>query len=137
MMTLMNYLLLAALVTGWLAAAIALYGRYWILPAFLTGPNICRLEAGGCQVLFRTQNAALLGVPNSLLGIFYYPLLGAGLILHWPFGLLLAAATFAFLLTVILAWILIRDKLECRVCWTGHVCNTVIWLLLCYRFIFQ
>ena len=129
----MNILLGAALIVGWLAAAVALWGRYRTLPAFLTGPNVCKLEAGGCQVLFRTKNAALLGPPNSLLGVFYYPMLGLGLFLHWPFFLLFAAATFAFGLTIWLAWILVRDKLECRVCWTGHACNTLIWLMLLAR----
>jgi uncharacterized membrane protein len=132
----MEFILGAAITVGFAAAAIALYGRYRILPSFLTGPNICRLEAGGCQVLFRTKNAALLGVPNSALGILYYPLLGVGLIFHWPWWLLFTATTFAFLLTVVLAWILLRDKLECRVCWTGHVCNSLIWLLLLNRFFF-
>lgn len=133
MMTVMNILLGITLVIGWLAAAVALYGRYGVLPAFLTGPNICRLEAGGCHVLFRTKNAALLGIPNSALGVLYYPLLGLGLALHWPFFLLFAASTFSFGMTLWLAWILLRDKLECRVCWTGHACNTLIWsiLLIC------
>jgi hypothetical protein len=36
-------------------------------------------------------------------------------------------------MTLWLAWILLRDKLECRVCWTGHVCNTVIWMALLIR----
>src|SRR5579863_4953757 len=130
MMMFMNFLLGAALSVGWLAAGVALWGRYRTVPSFLTGPNVCKLEAGGCQVLFRTQNAALLGPPNSLLGVFYYPLLGTGLFFHFPFYLLMAAATFAFLLTFWLAWILIRDKLECRICWTGHLCNTLIWLIL-------
>jgi uncharacterized membrane protein len=126
-------IVLVASIIGWLAAVIALYGRYRTLPSFLTGPNICRLEAGGCQVLFRTKNAALLGVPNSALGVLYYPLLGAGLFFHLPVGVLFGAATFAFLMTVALAWILLRDKLECRVCWTGHACNTLIWLILLSR----
>lgn len=115
---------------GFLGACAALYGRYRTLPAFLTGPNVCKLEAGGCQVLFRTPNAALLGVPNSLLGVLYYPLLALGLLLGWPFLLLFAASSFAFGMTVYLAWVLLRDKLECRICWTGHVCNILIWLIL-------
>jgi uncharacterized membrane protein len=118
------------IIVGFVSAVIALYGRYRALPAFLTGPNICRLEAGGCQVLFRTPNAALLGVPNSALGVLYYPLIGAGLYLHWPWEILFGAATFAFLMTLWLAWILFRDKLECRVCWTGHICNMVVWIIL-------
>ncbi|HTC21451.1 MAG TPA: vitamin K epoxide reductase family protein [bacterium] len=133
MISVMNLLLLLPILIGWGAAAVAFYGRYRTLPSFLTGPNICRLEAGGCQVLFRTKNAALLGVPNSALGVLYYPLLGAGLFFHLPVGVLFGAATFAFLMTVALAWILLRDKLECRVCWTGHACNTLIWLILLSR----
>ena len=131
----LSILVWGCLAIGWDAAAIALYGRYRTLPAFLTGPNVCKLEAGGCQVLFRTKNAALLGPPNSLLGVFYYPLLGLGLYLHWPMALLFSAATFALGLTLWLAWILIHDKLECRVCWTGHACNAVLWLALLLRFI--
>ena len=133
MMGLAAFLLWIVLLAGFVSAGVALYGRYYTLPAFLTGPNVCKLEAGGCQVLFRTKNAALLGPPNSLLGVFYYPLLALGLFLNWPLPLLLAAATFAFGLTVWLAFILIRDNLECRVCWTGHACNAMIWLILLTR----
>jgi len=105
------------------------------LPALFTGPQICRLEAGGCQVLFRTKSAALLGIPNSALGILYYAALTVSLLLqgslpHWSAWLLLAVATSALLMTLWLARILLRDKLECRVCWTGHICNLLIWLLL-------
>jgi uncharacterized membrane protein len=132
-------LLIGAILAGFTAAALALYGRYKTLPPIFTGPNICRLEAGGCQVLFRTKNAALLGIPNSALGVLYYPLLGIGLLSRgplgpWAFGILFGAATFALLMTLILARILIRNKLECRVCWTGHFCNGLIWLLLLARF---
>lgn len=118
---------------GFVAALAALYGRYRVLPAFLTGPNICKREEGGCQVLFRTPNAALLRVPNSALGALYYPLLAAGSLLGWPIGLLLIGSSAAFAMTLWLAWILVRDKLECRICWTGHVCNTAIWLVLLVR----
>src|SRR6185295_1355731 len=81
-----------ALPVGVAAAAAALYGRYRPLPAFLTGPAICRLEDNGCGVLFRTREAALLGVPNSLLGLLFYFLIAAGLALHWPSMPLFAAA---------------------------------------------
>jgi len=128
-------LLNLSMLIGFLGAGAALYGRYRTLPSFLTGPNICKLEAGGCQVLFRTPNAALLGVPNSLLGVLYYPLLALGLQLGWPFPLLFAASSFSFGMTLYLAWVLLRDKLECRICWTGHACNTLIWLFLLYRMV--
>lgn len=129
----MNVLFQFAACVGFLSSAIALYGRYKTLPAFLTGPNICRLEEGGCQVLFRTKNAALLGIPNSALGVLYYPLLEMGLTLSWPSWMLFGASTIALGMTLWLGVILIREKLECRVCWTGHVCNLIIWVVFSIR----
>ncbi len=133
----MNILLNSCVTVGFLGACAAFYGRYRTLPAFLTGPNVCKLEAGGCQVLFRTPNAALLGIPNSLLGVLYYPLLAFGLHMGWPFFLLFAASSFSFGMTVYLGWVLLRDKLECRICWTGHFCNSLIWLILLLKLLSQ
>lgn len=127
----------AVMTIGFIGAVIALVGRYRALPAFLTGPNICRLKDNGCEVLFRSKNAALLGVPNSALAVLYYPFLALGIVLHWPFPLLLAAATAAFLMTLVLAHILLRDRLECRVCWTGHICNSLIWLVLLFQYLYK
>jgi uncharacterized membrane protein len=119
----------AALAVGMVAACAALYGRYRTLPAFWTGPGVCKLdEANGCRVLFRTRNAALLGVPNSLLGVLYYPLVAAGLLAGWPVSLLMAGASAAGAMSIYLAYILIRDELDCRICWAGHLANTAIWL---------
>jgi uncharacterized membrane protein len=117
-----------ALPVGIAAAAAALYGRYKTLPAFLTGPAICRLDDNGCGVLFRTRVAALLGVPNALLGLLLYALIAVGLLLRWPSGLLFAAATGALAMSGYLAFRLIRDRLECRVCWTGHAANALLWV---------
>ena len=79
-MSLVSTLLVwAGVIAGLGAASAALYGRYRILPAVLTGPTVCRLdEANGCQVLFRTRYAALLGVPNSAIGLIFYLLVAAG-----------------------------------------------------------
>lgn len=129
----MDAALWAALAVGWAAALLALYGRCRPLPGSLTGPNVCRLEDGGCGVLFRSKEAALLGPPNSLLGALYYPLLAAGLLRGSPLEPLLAAATLALALSVRLAWILASRRLECRVCWASHGSNLLIWLLLAAR----
>src|SRR4029453_14641278 len=56
-----------ALAAGLVAASAALYGHYLVLPAWLTGPEICQLEEGGCAVLFRSPRASLVGVPNAAL----------------------------------------------------------------------
>jgi uncharacterized membrane protein len=119
-----------ALLVGVLASAAALYGHYLVLPAWLTGPEICQLEHGGCQVLFRSPRARLLGVPNAALGILLYVILGAGLsagvappllfVLTWP-----AVAMSAFL-----GYGLIVNRRQCRICWAGHVANAVLFVAL-------
>ena len=123
----------AGLVAGAAAAAAALYGRYRELPALLTGPTICRTEASGCQILFRSPNAALLGVPNSLLALLFYLVLAVGLATGWPDAVLAAGATVALAMSVRLGAGLIRRRLECRICWTGHVANLLIWIALVVR----
>ena len=100
----------AAALAGFCAAGAALYGRYLVLPGWLTGPEICKLEAGGCQALFRVPQAALLGVPNSALALLYYPLLSIGRLKGWPTPLLLAASTAALAMSVRLAHFLITNR---------------------------
>ena len=60
-----------------MAASAALYGHYRVLPAWLTGPEVCLMEDGGCAILFRSPRSRLLGVPNALLGVSLYVLLAA------------------------------------------------------------
>jgi uncharacterized membrane protein len=120
----------AALAAGALAAAIALYGRYRVLPAALTGPEVCRREAGGCQVLFRTREASLLGVPNAALGLILYGVIALGLVWDWPRAWLLAAATPALGISILLGRYLLSRRLECRICWVGHVANALLWAAL-------
>ncbi len=116
----------AALIVGAAAAAAALYGHYLVLPPWLTGPEVCQLEAGGCAVLFRSPRAALLGVPNALLGLMLYALLAAGLLAGWPAALLLLMTLPALAMSAFLGWGLIARGLQCRICWTGHVANAVL-----------
>src|SRR5262245_20606429 len=115
-----------ALSAGTAAAAAALYGHYRVLPAWLTGPEVCQLDQGGCAVLFRTPRASLLGVPNALLGVMLYVLLAVGLLLDWPplwpFLMTLPAVA----MSMFLGSSLISRGLQCRICWTGHVANGVL-----------
>jgi len=130
MLSFLNGIVTLAAVLGIAAAGLALFGRWFTLPAIFTGPTICRLEAGGCQVLFRTEEASLLGVPNSLLGILFYTFLMSAPALHVPVWLMLLGASTAFGMTVSLSHLLISRHLECRICWTGHAVNTLIWIAL-------
>jgi uncharacterized membrane protein len=115
-----------ALIVGAAASAAALYGHYRDLPGWLTGPTICRLEGNGCAVLFRTPRARLLGVPNAALGLTLYAVLALGLLAPWPPAWLLTLTAPAIVMSVFLGASLIRNKRECRICWTGHVANAVL-----------
>jgi uncharacterized membrane protein len=118
-----------ALLGGSAAAGAALYGYYRTLPPWMTGPEICRLEAGGCAVLFRSPRAALLGVPNASLGLLLYVLLACGLVAGWPVPLLFIMTIPALAMSAFLGWSLITNGLECRICWTGHVSNAILFAM--------
>ena len=126
----MEFLIRAALIAGAAAAIAALYGHYRVLPGWLTGPQVCQLEHGGCAVLFRSPRSALLGVPNALLGVVLYGLIGAGLLLAWPASLLFAMTLPAVAMSAFLGWSLISRRLQCRICWTGHIANLVLAIAL-------
>jgi uncharacterized membrane protein len=118
-----------ALAGGTAAAAAALYGHYRVLPGWLTGPEICRLEDGGCAVLFRSPRSALLGIPNATLGVLLYALLALGLLLGWPPWMLLVMTVPAVAMSAFLGRSLIVNRHQCRICWTGHVSNAVLFVM--------
>jgi uncharacterized membrane protein len=122
-----------ALGAGAAAALAALYGHYLVLPPWLTGPEVCLMEDGGCAVLFRSPRSRLLGVPNALLGVMLYALLAAGLLLHWPSTLLFLMTLPAVAMSAFLGRSLIANHLQCRICWTGHIANAVLATTLALR----
>jgi uncharacterized membrane protein len=119
-----------ALAGGTTAAAAAFYGHYRTLPGWMTGPEICRLEDGGCAVLFRSPRSALLGVPNAGLGLVLYALLALGLLLSWPAWLLFLMTVPAVAMSAFLGYSLIVNRHQCRICWTGHLSNAVLFVAL-------
>jgi uncharacterized membrane protein len=132
-MLLTDVLIWTALAPGAAAAAAALYGHYRVLPAWLTGPEVCLMEDGGCAVLFRSPRSRLLGVPNALLGVLLYALLALGLILQWPTALLFVMTLPAVAMSLFLGRSLIVNHLQCRICWTGHLANAVLAMTLGFR----
>jgi uncharacterized membrane protein len=131
--TLSAILIWLALAGGGAAAAAALYGHYRVLPGWLTGPEICRLEDGGCSVLFRNPRSRLLGVPNAALGLLLYALLALGLLLGAPAWLLLLMTAPAVAMSAFLGRSLIVNRYQCRICWTGHVSNAVLFVMFLLR----
>jgi len=128
-----DVLIWLALLGGTAAAAAALYGHYYVLPGWLTGPEICRLEHGGCGVLFRSPRSALLGVPNATLGLALYALLATGLVIHAPPLVLLTMTLPAVAMSAFLGRSLIVNGHQCRVCWIGHTSNAVLFVVLLYK----
>ena len=122
-----------AIGVGGAASAAALWGYYGVLPGWLTGPEVCQLEHGGCAALFRTSRAALLGVPNASLGIVLYVLLAAGMALGWPAWLLALMVAPAVAMSAFLGWSLLSRGLQCRICWAGHAANFTLALVLVVR----
>jgi uncharacterized membrane protein len=126
----LTFLLWTALVGGCCAAVAALYGHYFVLPGWLTGPEICQLEDGGCAVLFRSPRSRLLGVPNAALGLVLYLLLATGIVRQWPAPLLFLMTIPAIAMSAFLGWSLIVNHRQCRICWTGHLSNIVLFVIL-------
>lgn len=118
-----------ALACGAAASTAALYGHYRVLPAWLTGPEICQLENGGCTVLFRSPRSRLLGIPNAALGVLLYGLLAIGVSSGWPAALLAVMTLPAVVMSAFLGYSLIANGHQCRICWTGHVANAALFTL--------
>ena len=122
-------MIVLGLIVGASASLAALYGHYRVLPAWLTGPEICRLEHGGCAVLFRSPRARLLGVPNAALGVVLYAVLAVGLMLGWPAALLALFTLPAVAMSAFLGYGLIVNKQQCRICWAGHCANAALFAM--------
>lgn len=131
----MTVVIWLALVGGFTAAVAAFYGHYRELPSWMTGPEICQLDGGGCAVLFRSPRAALLGVPNAGLGLVLYASIAVGLLLHWPDSLLWLMTVPAVAMSAFLGYSLIANGHQCRICWTGHVANAALFLVLIGRWL--
>lgn len=126
----MSVLIWMALLGGVAASTAALYGHYRVLPGWLTGPEICQLDHGGCAVLFRSPRARLLGVPNAMLGLALYGLLAIGLSVGWPSWFLLMMTVPAVAMSAFLGYSLIVNGHQCRICWVGHFSNAALFALL-------
>jgi uncharacterized membrane protein len=123
----------------------AYYGRVrkarWV-PAIL-----CAREGSNCVTVVQTPYARVFGVPNSLLGIFFYFAVIAWVViatwmesganpagLHWMVAcgeLLIAAALVAVLLGLYLVYsLIVKLHTHCPLCYTAHTINTALLVLI-------
>jgi uncharacterized membrane protein len=137
----MVFLALAGLADA-LYFTFAYYGRVqkarWV-PAIL-----CAREGSSCVTVVQTPYARVFGVPNSLLGIFYYlgilawAAVGSGLgrtgawETRGALGyLLLAASAISVVLGFYLVYALRRKlAIDCPLCYTAHAINAALLALL-------
>jgi uncharacterized membrane protein len=123
----------------------AYYGRVrklkWI-PAVL-----CARDGSSCVTVVKTAYARVFGVPNSLLGIFYYVLLMAWAESGMPVGfevaigdryrvirigwILITAGAITVVLGFYLVYALKRKlNVDCPLCYAAHAINIVLFVLL-------
>jgi uncharacterized membrane protein len=100
--------------------SLAYYG--WI-EAHALPPAFCRREERSCLTILQTPYARVFGVPNSVLGLAYYLLVGAVAVLAltgtqppaWLWPVTFAGAVLAVLLAPYLIWALVAQlKTWCR-----------------------
>lgn len=123
----------------------AYYGR--IKKARWVPEVLCAREGSSCVTVVRTPYASVFGVPNSLLGIFYYVLLliwavagqSAGLTFQLGMtsyfitftGLLIAASAVTVALGFYLVYALRRIlRINCPFCYSAHAINLTLLVLL-------
>lgn len=132
--------MIARIVFGLLGFLISLYftlvyyGKMRAEQPFL--PRVCTLGSSSCQELIRRPEARLLGLPNFVLGLFFYAAVVAEAVL--PRGsapsleaALLVAAGGAVVLGLVLSYVLIvRLRTNCILCFASHAINLLLFVLL-------
>ena len=108
----------------------------WIRPDAAWIPSFCRLGEKTCATIVFTPRARVFGVPNSVLGQLFYPLITAGTVegflFTFPiFHLSLLASLVTVLLGLFLTYsLLFLTRVRCILCFTSHAINVVIFILL-------
>jgi len=111
---------------------------YQRIPAnYYLVPRVCRMKESTRQTVLSTQDARVLGIPNSALGVLYYGIVllitvfggwDRGSVVH---GLFLWISILVVLLSLYLSYsLLYRIKIVCPLCFVSHGINVLIALLL-------
>ena len=112
----------------------------WITPDANWIPSFCRMGEQTCASIVFTPRARVFGIPNSLLGqVFYLALLTAvvgDFLFTKPFVYVyLLASLVTVLLGMYLSYsLLFITRVPCKLCFTSHGINLVIFILLVIGF---
>ena len=102
----------------------------WFKPDVFWIPRVCRLKEESCMTVLGTPRAKLFGVPNSAFGIALYLYLIVDLFSFPPY-IALIFLILAVLRSIYLAYSLIFvTKIPCPLCFTSHVINLVLFLIV-------
>jgi len=97
-------------------------------------PSFCRMDQNSCISILQTPEARIFGVPNFLLGLFFYGglvIVVLGNVDGFAFDILTATALFTVVLALYLVYALrVLIKVDCILCYTAHGINTVIAFIL-------
>ncbi|MGA7159984.1 MAG: vitamin K epoxide reductase family protein [Bacteroidota bacterium] len=89
-------------------------------------PSFCRMEEEACMRILNTPEAKVLGVPNSLLGIFYYAAILFVPIQRFEVLFLIASILSVGLGMYLVHALVFRLKTHCPLCYMAHGINLVI-----------
>ena len=93
-------------------------------------PKVCRLKEETCVTVLGTPRAKLFGIPNSAFGIFLYLYLILDLFFFSPVIALIALG-FSLLRSIYLAYsLLFVTRIPCILCFTTHVINLALFLMV-------
>ncbi len=112
----------------------------WITPDANWIPSFCRMGEQTCASIVFTPRARVFGLPNSLLGqVFYLALLTAvvgNFLFTKPFVYVyLLTSLVTVLLGMYLSYsLLFITRVPCKLCFTSHGINLVIFILLVIGF---
>lgn len=128
MQSLLTFLL--SLIGLWISVYFTGVYYKWFQPNVFWIPQICQLKEETCITVLGTPRAKLLGLPNSLFGIFLYLYLILDLFFFPPQAALIFLL-FALLRSIYLAYSLIFvTKVPCPLCFTSHGINLVLFLMV-------
>ena len=127
----MNALILILSIAG-LWISIYFTGVYykWFRPDVFWMPQVCQLKEATCMNVLGTPRAKLFGIPNSVFGIglYFSLILGLSHLAPWIALVLLFAATAR---SIYLAYsLLFVTKIPCPLCFTTHIINLSLFLMV-------